>query len=73
MYLIDPCNSDKRVWYCTGYHGCLSIMLSLRYFLNIAPLSEVIEGSGLSIEIEVDSGINTETARLCVEAGASVL
>ncbi|MDQ0201947.1 pentose-5-phosphate-3-epimerase [Neobacillus ginsengisoli] len=48
-------------------------MLSLRYFLNNAPLSEVIEGSGLSIEIEVDSGINTETARFCVEAGASVL
>lgn len=48
-------------------------MLSLRYFLNNAPLSEVIEGSGLSIEIEVDGGINTETERLCVEAEASVL
>ncbi len=33
----------------------------------------MIEIRGLSNDIEVDGGINTETAKLCVEAGANVL
>ncbi|MBT2725097.1 ribulose-phosphate 3-epimerase [Bacillus sp. ISL-46] len=40
---------------------------------KIEQLSQIIEMRQLSIEIEVDGGINEDTARLCVEAGADVL
>lgn len=40
---------------------------------KIEHISQVIENRRLSIEIEVDGGINADTARLCVEAGANVL
>jgi ribulose-phosphate 3-epimerase len=40
---------------------------------KIEQISQIIKMCGLSIEIEVDGGINTDTARLCVEAGANVL
>ncbi len=31
------------------------------------------EQKGLDIEIEIDGGVNEETAKLCIEAGATVL
>jgi ribulose-phosphate 3-epimerase len=40
---------------------------------KIKELSEMIATLGLSIEIEVDGGVNEETAKLCIEAGANVL
>ncbi|MFC0271249.1 ribulose-phosphate 3-epimerase [Metabacillus herbersteinensis] len=40
---------------------------------KIKALSEIIKEKNLSIEIEVDGGVNKETAKLCVEAGATVL
>ena len=40
---------------------------------KIAALREVIDSRGLDCELEVDGGINPETARLCIEAGANVL
>lgn len=40
---------------------------------KIKQLKEMIDTKGLDIEIEVDGGVNPETARLCVEAGATVL
>ncbi|MBM7603367.1 ribulose-phosphate 3-epimerase [Metabacillus crassostreae] len=40
---------------------------------KIKQLSDIIKTRNLSIEIEVDGGINEETAKLVVEAGASVL
>ncbi|WP_078409880.1 ribulose-phosphate 3-epimerase [Priestia abyssalis] len=40
---------------------------------KIEQISQMIEIRGLSIEIEVDGGINADTAKLCVEAGANVL
>lgn len=40
---------------------------------EIEQISQMIENRGLSIEIEVDGGINEDTARLCVNAGANVL
>ncbi|MGM0874533.1 MAG: hypothetical protein ACQEWV_06965 [Bacillota bacterium] len=36
-------------------------------------MSQVIKIHHLSIEIEVDGGINADTARLIVESGANVL
>ncbi|WP_121609301.1 ribulose-phosphate 3-epimerase [Mesobacillus foraminis] len=40
---------------------------------KIRRVKEMAESRSLSIEIEVDGGVNEETARLCVEAGATVL
>ncbi|MEN6594301.1 MAG: ribulose-phosphate 3-epimerase [Clostridiaceae bacterium] len=40
---------------------------------KIAELRAMIDERGLSTEIEVDGGINPETAKLCVKAGATVL
>ena len=40
---------------------------------KIRELREKIDGSGLKVELEVDGGINADTARLAVSAGASVL
>ncbi|HHT17211.1 MAG TPA: ribulose-phosphate 3-epimerase [Papillibacter sp.] len=40
---------------------------------KIAALRREIDRRGIKCELEVDGGINPETARLCVEAGADVL
>ena len=40
---------------------------------KIRELRKYIDERALSCEIEVDGGINTETAKLCFEAGADVL
>lgn len=40
---------------------------------KIRQVQELVEKKGLSVEIEVDGGVNEETARKCVEAGANVL
>jgi ribulose-phosphate 3-epimerase len=40
---------------------------------KIKQLSEIIKEKQLPIEIEVDGGVNEDTAKLCVEAGATVL
>lgn len=40
---------------------------------KIKQLASIIKEQNLSIDIEVDGGINEETAKLCVDAGANVL
>ncbi|WP_223700276.1 ribulose-phosphate 3-epimerase [Sutcliffiella deserti] len=40
---------------------------------KIRQVRSLINEKGLSVEVEVDGGVNPETARLCVEAGANVL
>jgi ribulose-phosphate 3-epimerase len=40
---------------------------------KIAALRKAIDGLGKSIYLEVDGGVNAETARRCIEAGADVL
>ncbi|MET3728785.1 ribulose-phosphate 3-epimerase [Fictibacillus halophilus] len=40
---------------------------------KIKEVSDLVKTQGLNVEIEVDGGVNPETARLCVEAGANVL
>ncbi len=40
---------------------------------KIKQVKEMAEQKGLNLEIEVDGGVNEETALLCVEAGATVL
>ncbi|KMJ58595.1 ribulose-phosphate 3-epimerase [Bacillus sp. LL01] len=40
---------------------------------KIEQVASLVKERGLSIDIEVDGGVNPETAKLCVEAGANVL
>lgn len=40
---------------------------------KIKTAAQMIKDRGLNIEIEVDGGVNPETAKLCIEAGANVL
>ena len=40
---------------------------------KIKQVKEMSEQKGINLEIEVDGGVNEETAILCVEAGATVL
>ncbi|MBB5323720.1 ribulose-phosphate 3-epimerase [Anoxybacillus tepidamans] len=40
---------------------------------KIQRVAQLAKERNLSIEIEVDGGVNAETARLCIEAGANVL
>jgi ribulose-phosphate 3-epimerase len=40
---------------------------------KIKEVSELVHAYGLNVEIEVDGGVNAETAPLCIEAGANVL
>jgi ribulose-phosphate 3-epimerase len=40
---------------------------------KIKKVKELAVEKGVSIEIEVDGGVNSETAKLCIEAGATVL
>lgn len=40
---------------------------------KITEIAEMVKDRGLNTEIEVDGGVNAETAKLCIEAGANVL
>lgn len=40
---------------------------------KIKRVKELAAEKGASIEIEIDGGVNSETAKLCIEAGATVL
>lgn len=40
---------------------------------KITEVKELALAKGLELEIEVDGGVNEETAKLCIEAGANVL
>jgi ribulose-phosphate 3-epimerase len=40
---------------------------------KIREVKKMAESFGKDVEIEIDGGVNAETARLCVEAGATVL
>jgi ribulose-phosphate 3-epimerase len=51
--------------------GGQSFMTSQR--AKIAALRAMIDASGRDIELEVDGGVTPETARLCVDAGATAL
>ena len=53
-----------------GYGGQKFIPESVK---KIAELRKMIDERGLATEIEVDGGINPETAKLCIDAGATVL
>ena len=53
-----------------GFGGQKFIPSVLKKIKQVKQLKEEL---GLNFEIEVDGGVNAETAKLCVEAGAEVL
>ena len=53
-----------------GFGGQSFIHSQLR---KVEAIRERIEKLGKPIHLEVDGGVNAETARLCVDAGADVL
>ncbi|RFU63226.1 ribulose-phosphate 3-epimerase [Peribacillus saganii] len=53
-----------------GFGGQNFISSTLR---KIREVKEMADSKGLQLEIEVDGGINAQTAKLCVEQGATVL
>jgi ribulose-phosphate 3-epimerase len=40
---------------------------------KIRKVKEIADEKGVAVEIEIDGGVNPETAKLCMEAGATVL
>ena len=69
-YLIDEIDLVLVMSVNPGFGGQSFIHSQLD---KIARIREMIDASGRPIHLEVDGGVNPETARLCVEAGADVL
>lgn len=69
-YLIDEIDLVLVMSVNPGFGGQSFISSQLD---KIRRIREIITASGRDIHLEVDGGVNPETARLCVEAGADVL
>jgi ribulose-phosphate 3-epimerase len=69
-YLIDDIDLVLVMSVNPGFGGQSFIASQLR---KIEAVRKMIEKSGRDIRLEVDGGVNAETARQCVDAGADVL
>lgn len=69
-YLLEELDLVLVMSVNPGFGGQSFITSQLR---KIEAIAERITRAGLATEIEVDGGVNVDTARLCVDAGASVL
>lgn len=69
-YLLDSVDMVLVMSVNPGFGGQKFIGSSLK---KIEAIRKMIDSRGLSVDIEVDGGVNEETARLCREAGANVL
>lgn len=69
-YLIDLADLVLVMSVNPGFGGQSFIHSQLD---KIRKVRAMIEASGRDIRLEVDGGVNAETAKLCVEAGADVL
>ncbi|WP_369026379.1 ribulose-phosphate 3-epimerase [Qipengyuania sp. RANM35] len=69
-YLIDEIDLVLVMSVNPGFGGQSFISSQLR---KVEAIRKMIEKSGRPIHLEVDGGVNVETARLCVDAGADVL
>jgi ribulose-phosphate 3-epimerase len=69
-YLIDEVDLVLVMSVNPGFGGQSFIHSQLR---KIEAVRKMIDKSGRDIRLEVDGGINPETARLCADAGADVL
>jgi len=69
-YLIDEIDLVLVMSVNPGFGGQSFIASQLR---KIEAVRKMIEKTGREIRLEVDGGVNAETARQCVDAGADVL
>ena len=69
-YLIDEIDLVLIMSVNPGFGGQKFITSQLK---KIEAVRRMIDKTGRMIHLEVDGGIDTETARLCVDAGADVL
>ena len=69
-YLLDDVDMVLVMSVNPGFGGQRFITSALK---KIESIRTMALRRGLDIDIEVDGGVNPETARLCREAGANVL
>jgi ribulose-phosphate 3-epimerase len=69
-YVLDELDLVLVMSVNPGFGGQKFISSQLR---KIETIAEMIRGRGLAVQLEVDGGIDPETARLAVDAGADVL
>ncbi|MDP4573868.1 ribulose-phosphate 3-epimerase [Qipengyuania sp. G39] len=69
-YLIDEVDLVLVMSVNPGFGGQSFIHSQLR---KVEAIRKMIDRTGRDIHLEVDGGVNEETARLCVDAGADVL
>lgn len=69
-YLLDDVDMVLVMSVNPGFGGQKFIESSLR---KIEAIREMAVKRGLDIDVEVDGGVNPETAKLCRDAGANVL
>ncbi|GAA4642405.1 ribulose-phosphate 3-epimerase [Pontixanthobacter gangjinensis] len=70
QYLIDDIDLVLVMSVNPGFGGQSFIASQLR---KIEAIRKMIDATGRDIHLEVDGGVNAETARQCVDAGADVL
>ena len=68
--VLDACDMVLLMSVNPGYGGQKFLPMVLN---KISELRKMADARGLKLDIEVDGGINPETARQCIEAGATVL
>ena len=69
-YLLDLADLVLVMSVNPGFGGQSFIDSQVR---KVAAIRRMIDATGREIRLEVDGGVNVETARRCVEAGADVL
>ena len=68
--VLDACDMVLLMSVNPGFGGQKFLPLVLN---KISALRKLADDRGLTLDIEVDGGINPETARQCIDAGATVL
>ena len=69
-YILDDCDMILLMSVNPGFPSQKFIPSTLE---KIRRLREMIDDRGLDVDIEVDGGVNKETAPMCIAAGANVL
>lgn len=70
QYVLEELDMVLLMSVNPGFGGQSFLPLTLN---KIKQLSEMIKSKGLSIDIEIDGGINRDTAKECIANGATIL